>query len=94
MLVEGNKAPEWNESSQEIEAQITANKDLLTAMVDNYTQIEGGLVLSTFFKLGALQQNGGWKESAGLKAMLSNINEIAAYFGGTYAEALAGTKQA
>lgn len=93
VLVEGNKAPEWNESSQEIEAQITANKDLLTAISKNYTQIEGGLILSTFFKLGALQQNGQWVESAGLKAMLNNRDEIAAYFGGTYAEALAGTKQ-
>lgn len=92
VLVEGNKAPEWNESSQEIEAQITANKDLLTAIANNYTQIEGGLILSTFLKLGALQQSGEWKESAGLKAMLNNTNEIAAYFGGTYAEALAGTK--
>lgn len=91
-MVEGNKAPEWNESSQEIEAQITANKDLLKAITDNYTQIEGGLILSTFLKLGALQQSGEWKEGAGLKAMLSNTNEIAAYFGGTYAEALAGTK--
>ena len=79
-------------SSQEIEAQITANKDLLTAIANNYTQIEGGLILSTFLKLGALQQSGEWKESAGLKAMLNNTNEIAAYFGGTYAEALAGTK--
>lgn len=93
VLVEGNKAPEWNESTQEIAAQITANKDLLTAIAENYTQIEGGLVLSTFFKLGALQQNGQWVESAGLKAMLNNRDEIAAYFGGTYAEALAGTKQ-
>lgn len=92
VLVEGNKAPEWNESSQEINAQITANKDLLTAIANNYTQIEGGLILSTFFKLGALQQSGEWRESAGLKAMLNNTNEIAAYFGGTYVEALAGTK--
>lgn len=92
VLVEGNKAPEWNESIQEIEAQITANKDLLTAITNNYTQIEGGLILSTFLKLGALQQSGQWVESAGFKAMLSNRNEIAAYFGGTYAEALAGTK--
>ena len=92
VLVEGNKAPEWNESTQEIEAQITANKDLLKAISDNYTQIEGGLILSTFFKLGALQQSGQWVESAGLKAMYSSRNEIAAYFGGTYAEALAGTK--
>lgn len=92
VLVEGNKAPEWNESSQEIEAQITANKDLLTAIANNYTQIEGGLVLSTFFKLGALMQSGQWVESAGLKAMLSSRDEIAAYFGGTYAEALAGSK--
>lgn len=92
VLVEGNKAPEWNESSQEIEAQITANKDLLKAITDNYTQIEGGLILSTMLKLGALQQSGQWIESAGLKAMLNNRDEIAAYFGGSYAEALAGTK--
>ena len=92
VLVEGNKAPEWNESSQEINAQITANKDLLKAITENYTQIEGGLILSTFLKLGALQQSGEWVESAGLKAMYSNRDEIAAYFGGTYAEALAGTK--
>lgn len=92
VLVEGNKAPEWNESSQEIEAQITANKDLLKAITENYTQVEGGLILSTFLKLGALQQSGQWVESAGLKAMLSSTDEIAAYFGGTYAEALAGTK--
>ncbi len=92
VLVEGNKAPEWNESTQEIEAQITANKDLLTAITQNYTQVEGGLILTTFLKLGALQQSGEWKESAGLKAMLNSTDEIAAYFGGTYAEALAGTK--
>lgn len=92
VLVEGNKAPEWNESSQEINAQIAASKDLLKAITDNYTQIEGGLILSTFFKLGALQQSGEWVESAGLKAMYDNRDEIAAYFGGTYAEALAGTK--
>ena len=92
VLVEGNKAPEWQPNNAEQMAQVQANKDLLTAICNNYTQIEGGLILSTFLKLGALQQNGQWQESAGLKAMLSNRNEIAAYFGGTYAEALAGTK--
>lgn len=90
VLVEGNKAPEWSTSSKELEAVITANKDLLTAIANNYTQIEGGLILSTFLKLGALQASGAWQESAGLKAMLANKDEIAAYFGGTYAEALAG----
>ena len=94
VLVEGNKAPEWNASTQEAVAQLQANTDLLKAIRDNYTQIEGGLILSTFLKLGALQQNGQWVESAGLKAMLSSKEEIAAYFGGTYAEALAGVKEA
>lgn len=92
VLVEGNKAPEWQPNNAEQMAQVQANKDLLTAICNNYTQIEGGLILSTFLKLGALQQNGQWVESAGLKAMLANRDEIAAYFGGTYAEALAGTK--
>lgn len=92
VLVEGNKAPEWQPNNAEQMAQVQANKDLLTAICNNYTQIEGGLILSTFLKLGALQQNGQWQESAGLKAMLANRDEIAAYFGGTYAEALAGTK--
>lgn len=92
VLVEGNKAPEWQPNNAEQMAAVQANTDLLKAIKDNYTQIEGGLILSTFLKLGASQQNGQWVESAGLKAMLSNSNEIAAYFGGTYAEALAGTK--
>lgn len=92
VLVEGNKAPEWQPNNAEQMAAVQANTDLLKAIRDNYTQIEGGLILSTFLKLGALQSNGQWVESAGLKAMLSNKNEIAAYFGGTYAEALAGTK--
>lgn len=92
VLVEGNKAPEWQPNNAEQMAQVQANKDLLTAICNNYTQIEGGLILSTFLKLGALQSNGQWQESAGLKAMLANKDEIAAYFGGTYAEALAGTK--
>ena len=94
VLVEGNKAPEWQPNNAEQLAAIQANTDLLKAIRDNYTQIEGGLILSTFLKLGALQSNGEWKESAGLKAMYENINEIAAYFGGTYAEALAGVKEA
>lgn len=94
VLVEGNKAPEWTSSSYELTAQIQANKDLLQAISNNYTQIDGGLILSTFLKLGAVQKNGAWVESAGFKAMLANSNEIAAYFGGTYAEALAGTKDA
>ncbi|MCM1219074.1 MAG: carbohydrate binding domain-containing protein [Lachnospiraceae bacterium] len=92
VLVEGNKAPEWQPNNAEQMAAVQANTDLLTAIRNNYTQIEGGLILSTFFKLGALQKSGQWVESAGLKAMLSNTDEIAAYFGGTYAEALAGTK--
>lgn len=92
VLVEGNKAPEWQPNNAEQMAAVQANTDLLKAIRDNYTQVEGGLILSTFLKLGALQSNGQWVESAGLKAMLSNRNEIAAYFGGTYAEALAGTK--
>lgn len=92
VLVEGNKAPEWQPNNAEQMAAVQANTDLLTAIRNNYTQIEGGLILSTFLKLGALQKSGRWVESAGLKAMLSNTNEIAAYFGGTYAEALAGTK--
>lgn len=92
VLVEGNVAPEWQPNTAEQQAAIQANADLLKAIYDNYTQIEGGLILSTFLKLGALQKSGQWVESAGLKAMLSNTNEIAAYFGGTYAEALAGTK--
>lgn len=93
VLVEGNKAPEWTGSSQEFLAQVQANKDTLKAITDNYTEITGGLILSTFFKLGAILKNGNWTESAGLKAMLDNANEIAAYFGGTYAEALAGKKE-
>ena len=92
VLVEGNKAPEWQPNNAEQMAAVQANTDLLKAIRDNYTQIEGGLILSTFLKLGALQSNGQWQESAGLKAMLANKDEIAAYFGGTYAEALAGTK--
>lgn len=76
----------------ELEQQLHDSTNLLKAIRDNYTQIEGGLILSTFLKLGALQSNGQWQESAGLKALLANVNEIAAYFGGTYAEALAGTK--
>lgn len=94
VLVEGNKAPEWQPNNAEQMAAVQANTDLLKAIRDNYTQIEGGLILSTFLKLGALQSNGEWKESAGLKAMYENTNEIAAYFGGTYAEALAGVKEA
>ena len=93
VLVEGNKAPEWTGSSQEFLAQVQANKDTLNAITDNYTEINGGLILSTFLKLGAILKNGNWTESAGLKAMLDNANEIAAYFGGTYAEALAGKKE-
>lgn len=56
VLVEGNKAPEWNSSNQEVQSMIKANKDLLKAITQNYTQIEGGLILSTFLKLGALQK--------------------------------------
>lgn len=93
VLVEGNKAPEWTGSSQEFLAQVQANKDTLKAIANNYTEINGGLILSTFLKLGAILKNGNWTESAGLKAMLDNANEIAAYFGGTYAEALAGKKE-
>lgn len=92
VLVEGNKAPEWQPNNAEQMAAVQANTDLLKAIRDNYTQIEGGLILSTFLKLGALQKSGQWQESAGFKAMLENKDEIAAYFGGTYAEALAGTK--
>lgn len=94
VLVEGNKAPEWTGSSQEFLAQVQANKETLKAITDNYTEINGGLILSTFLKLGAILKNGNRTESAGLKAMLDNANEIAAYFGGTYAEALAGKKDA
>lgn len=90
VLVEGNKAPEWTGSSQEFLAQVQANKDTLKAITDNYTEINGGMILSTYLKLGAILKNGNWTESAGIKAMLDNANEIAAYYGGTYAEALAG----
>lgn len=90
VLVEGNKAPEWTGSSQEFLAQVQANKDTLKAITDNYTEINGGLILSTYLKLGAILKNGNWTESAGIKAMLESANEIAAYYGGTYAEALAG----
>lgn len=92
VLVEGNKAPEWQPCTAEQQAAVQANTDLLKAIRDNYTEVQGGLILSTFLKLGAKQVNGEWAESAGLKAMFSNSSEIAAYFGGTYAEALAGTK--
>lgn len=93
VLVEGNKAPEWTDSSREFLAQQKANTQTLTAIRNNYTQIDGGLILSTFLKLGALLSSGVYQESAGVKAMLENINEVAAYFGGTLAEAIAGTKQ-
>ena len=93
VLVEGNKAPEWTDSSREFKAQMEANEQVLTAMRNNYTQIDGGLILSTFLKLGALLKSGVYQESAGVKAKLSSINEVAAYFGGTLAEAIAGTKE-
>ena len=92
VLVEGTKAPEWTDCSREYLAQLIANRDTLKAITDNYTDINGGLILSTFLKLGAVLSSGIYQESAGLKAMLANKDEIAAYFGGTYAEALAGTK--
>jgi hypothetical protein len=90
VLCEGNKAPEWKTSEYDLQNAIQANKDLLTAINSNFTQIIGGLILSTFLKLGAKNQSGEWIESAGLKAMYSAITEIAAYFGGTYEQALAG----
>lgn len=92
VLVEGTKAPEWTDCSREYMAQLQANQDTLKAITDNYTEINGGLILSTFLKLGAVLSSGIYQESAGLKAMLANTNEVAAYFGGTYAEALAGIK--
>jgi hypothetical protein len=90
VLCEGNKAPEWKTSEYDLQYAIRANKDLLTAINNNFTQIVGGLILSTFLKLGAQNQSGEWVESAGLKAMYSAITEIAAYFGSTYEQALAG----
>jgi hypothetical protein len=90
VLCEGNKAPEWKTSEYDLQYAIQANKDLLTAINNNFTQIVGGLILSTFLKLGAQNQSGEWIESAGLKAMYSAITEIAAYFGSTYEQALAG----
>lgn len=92
VLVEGNKAPEWQPNNAEQMAAVQANTDLLKAIRDNYTEINGGLILSTFLKLGAVLSSGIYQESAGLKAMLASTNEVAAYFGGTYAEALAGIK--
>jgi hypothetical protein len=93
VLVEGNKAPEWTDSSREFKAQMEANEQVLTAMRNNYTQIDGGLILSTILKLGAILRSGVYQESAGVKAMLESVEEVAAYFGGTLAEAIAGTKQ-
>jgi hypothetical protein len=90
VLCEGNKAPEWKTSEYDLQYAIQANKDLLTAINENFTQIVGGLILSTFLKLGAQNQSGEWIESAGMKAMYSDASEIAAYFGGTYEQALAG----
>ena len=90
VLVEGTKAPEWTDSSREYKAQMEANQQTLKAITDNYTQIDGGLILSTFLKLGALLSSGIYKESAGVKAMLNSKDEVAAYFGGTLAEAIAG----
>lgn len=90
VLVEGTKAPEWTDSSREYKAQLEANKQTLKAITDNYTQIDGGLILSTFLKLGALLSSGIYHESAGVKAMLNSKDEVAAYFGGTLAEAIAG----
>ena len=90
VLVEGNKAPEWTASSAEFQAQLEANKATLQAITGNYTQIDGGLILSTFLKLGAILSGGIYQESAGVKAMLNSKDEVAAYFGGTLAEANAG----
>lgn len=89
VLTEGSKAPEWTDSSREFKAQLEANKQTLAAITDNYTQIEGGLILSTFLKLGAKQESGIYQESAGVKARISSDNEVAAYMGGTLAEATA-----
>ena len=90
VICEGNKAPEWKISEYDFQNAIQANKDLLTAINNNFTQIIGGLILSTFLKLGAKNQDGNWVESAGLKAMYSAITEVAAYFGSTYEQAIVG----
>lgn len=76
----------------ELEQLLNDSTDLLKAIRDNYTEINGGLILSTFLKLGAVLSSDIYQESAGLKAMLASTNEVAAYFGGTYAEAQAGIK--
>lgn len=90
VLVEGSKAPEWTSCADELKAKMEANEQTLKAITDNYTQIDGGLILSTYLKLGALLNGTQWLESAGVKAMLKDKNEVAAYFGGTLAEAIAG----
>jgi hypothetical protein len=92
VLCEGNKAPEWKTSEYDFQYAIQANKDVLTAINNNFTQIAGGLILSSFLKLGRQNANGTWVEDAGLKAKLNNTtNELAAYFGSTEAQAIAGS---
>ena len=106
VLVEGTKAPEWTDCAQDMVAKQTATEEQLTAMkaqqeantqtlaaiTENETTVEGGLILTTMMKLGATEAEGLWTESAGIKARLESDDEVAAYFGGTLAEAIAGTK--
>ena len=85
-LAKGNKASDWSLAPEDIQAEITALEYLKTALA-NRTEIDGGLLLTSLFKLGTFSGNS-FTDKAGINGTATGANDVVAWFGGTLQQAI------
>ena len=77
-LVESAK---WNKQDT-LEKVTPIGVSLKKAVEENFTSIEGGLILSSLLKLGYKDTNNSFKEMSGVNGIFTKPTSIAAWYGG------------
>ena len=83
----GNKPTDWSPAPSELaKAAIVKDMEYLKKALENDTIIDGGLILSTYIKLG-MKNGSNWIEKAGIAGSATAQTDPIAWFGGTMADA-------
>jgi hypothetical protein len=95
-LEKGNKATDFTIAEEDVNASIAAaiakaaEADYIKqAMLNNTTDVLGGMVLTALIRLGAVNQAGTWVEKAGINGLAGDDRTPRVWAGGTFAEAIA-----
>jgi len=86
-IEKGNKPTDWSPAPSELaKAAIIKDMEYLKTALNNDTEIDGGLILSTLIRLG-MKVGNNWVEKAGISGAATQETDPVAWFGGNMSNA-------